>query len=190
MSKNNLFESVYIEGKNINLRRPLAKDAITNWYGWFNDQEVALFTGWWKPNTPEKQLKFLRYIENSQTDLILIIESKVSLKPIGVVSLSKINWVQKIADIALIIGDKSSRNNPLLGLEAFTKMIRHGFLRLNLKNIRGGYISGQTASGLILKATGFVEIGSFKNIYEINGKLFDHILVHLSSENWKSRNLK
>ena len=84
----------FIDGKLISLRRPTEEDALGFWYNWFNDPEVALYTGWWKPNTPNNQLDFLRSIEASNTSIVLIIEDKLSGAPIGVVSLSKINWVQ------------------------------------------------------------------------------------------------
>jgi RimJ/RimL family protein N-acetyltransferase len=178
----------FIDGKHINLRRPTEEDALNFWYDWFNDPEVALYTGWWKPNTPANQLDFLRNLEASNNAVVLIIEEKMSSSPIGVVSLSKINWVQGVADIALVIGEESARKKATLGLEALILMVRHAFLSLNLRNIRGGFASGQEASQLMLKALDFREVGKFENIFTINGNASDHILVHLTAEDWKKRN--
>ena len=182
------FKHRFIDGKYITLRRPTEEDALGFWYNWFNDPEVALYTGWWKPNTPGNQLDFLRSLEASDTAIVLIIEDKLSETPIGVVSLSKINWIQGIADIALVIGEKSARKKANLGFEALVLMIRHAFLNLNLKNIRGGFASGQEASHWMLKALHFQEVGKFKNIFSINGVTHDHILVQLSIKDWKKRN--
>ena len=178
----------FIDGKQISLRRPTEEDASGFWYNWFNDPEVALYTGWWKPNTPNNQLDFLRSIEASNNSVVLIIKDKLSGAPIGVVSLSKINWVQGVADIALVIGEESARNKATLGLEALVLMIRHAFLCLNLKNLRGGFASGQEASQWMLRALDFREVGKFEKIFTINGIPSDHILVHLNIEDWKKRN--
>ena len=182
-------ENIFLTGNHINLRRPIEQDALGDWHGWFNDQEVALFTGWWKPNTPERQVEYLRAIEKSNDILVLIIETKNQKKPIGVVSLSKINWLHRIADIALVIGDREARAKAVFGLEALTLMIRHAFLRLNLENLRGGFVSGQEASNWMLKALKFEQVGRYESVYKIDNVNYDHVLVQLKASEWKQRNI-
>lgn len=182
-------ENIFLPGKHVNLRRPMEEDASGSWYGWFNDQEVALFTGWWKPNSPGKQLNYLRAIEKDDDILVLVIENKHDKKPIGVVSLSKINWLHRIADIALVIGDKKAREKAVLGFEALALMIRHAFLRLNLENLRGGYVSGQEASEWMLRALKFQTVGRYQSIYRIEDIHYDHVMVQLKASEWKTRNI-
>ncbi|MGE5147421.1 MAG: hypothetical protein ACM3N5_11775, partial [Candidatus Eiseniibacteriota bacterium] len=71
---------------------------------------------------------------------------------------------------------------------AFTLMLRVGFLRLNLENIKGGYIDGQLHSEQILKALRFREVGRVQGLFTVEGEKRDHVLVQLSRKAWLQRN--
>lgn len=184
----NRAKNVFIVGERVWLRLPTEADAVGDWYDWFNDEKVSRFTGWWTPNTPENQIEFVRNRVNNSDDIVLAVIEAETDKHIGVVSLSKINWVHRFADIALIVGDRDARKKAILGLEAFTLMLRYAFLKLNLLNVKGGYISGQEHSEYILKALKFSEAGRVTDLYRIDGVLYDQVLVQLSQADWLERN--
>ena len=104
-------------------------------------------------------------------------------------SLSKISWLHRIADVALVIGDREARKKAVFGFEALSLIIRHAFLKLNLENLRGGFVSGQEASKWMLRALKFAEIGRYENVYKIDNVDFDHVLVQLKASEWRERDL-
>jgi len=180
--------NAYIVGERVWLRLPTEEDAVGDWYDWFNDEEVSRYTDWRKPNTPENQVEFVRSRVNNGDGIVLAVIESETDKHIGIVSLSKINWLHRFGDIALIVGDPVARQKAVLGLEAFTLMLRFAFLKLNLLNVKGGYVSGQKHSESILKALRFSEAGRVEDLFCIDGEMCDHVLVQLKQADWLARN--
>jgi [ribosomal protein S5]-alanine N-acetyltransferase len=180
----------YATGQRVVLRALTAADAVGPWHSWFNDEEITRYLNQWRPNSVERQEEFFHNRVEKSGDLILAVDEKESGRHIGVVSISKIDWVNRFGDIALVIGDKQAQKEATLGFEAFTLMVRVGFLRLNLENLRGGYIAGQEHSEKILRALRFHEVGRFKDLFYIEGVPHDQVLVQLSRKEWLVRNAK
>ena len=109
MDKRDLF----ISGKIVALRAINKEDVInSNWYGWFNDEETTKnLQKHYFPNTLEKQLDFYEKLvkDNSKIQLI-IIEKENPDNILGVVSLQKINLINKNADLSLVIGNEEERD--------------------------------------------------------------------------------
>ncbi len=180
--------NAYAIGERVFLRALTEEDSEGPWHTWFSDEEIMRYVGYWKPNSVERQKAFFRSRVEESGDLILAVIHKSDGRHIGVVSLSAINWVHRFADIALIVGDKFAQAEAVLGFEAFSMMLRIGFLRLNLENIKGGYVAGQDQSAQILSALRFREVGRVIGLFTINGRKCDHVLVQLSREDWIRRN--
>ncbi len=180
--------NAYAIGERVFLRALTEEDAEGPWHTWFSDENVMRYVGYWRPNSIAKQKAFFRSRVEESGDLILAVIHKSTGRHIGVVSLSAINWVHRFADIAIIIGDKFAQSEAVLGFEAFSMMLKIGFLRLNLENIKGGYVAGQEHSSQILAALRFREIGRVTGLFSINGEKCDHVLVQLSREDWMRRN--
>lgn len=180
--------NAYAVGERVWLRALTEADAEGPWHTWFSDEEITRYANQWRPNNVERQRAFFHERVQGSGDIILAVIDKATGRHIGVVSLSKIDWVHRFADIALIIGDVEARKEAVLGLEAFTLMIRTAFLRLNLENLKGGYIASQTHSEKILQALRFREIGRSKRLFTIDGEKQDHVLVQLARDDWLTRN--
>lgn len=178
----------YAMGLRVWLRALVEEDAEGPWHTWFSDEDVTKYLNYWRPNTIERQRAFFRERVVSSGDLVLAVIDKATNHHIGIVSLSRIDWVHRFADIALVIGDKQARQKAVLGLEAFTLMLRVGFLRLNLENLKGGYADGQDHSRQILQALRFQEVGRYKDLFCIDGVSCDHVVVQLSRADWLTRN--
>lgn len=182
------FPNAYLIGKNLWLRALSPEDARGGWHQWLSDEEVRRWIPRWDPNTIEKQIEFLESSDKDPNALILGAFTQNGSKHIGIGSLRAINWVHGFADMAIIIGDKETRDNHAYGLELSALMVKAAFMTLNLRNIRGGYLASNERSQVILKALGFRDIGSFKKMFKIDNEFDDHVLVQLDRDSWLERN--
>lgn len=180
--------AIYASGQRVYLRALTLEDTEGPWHDWFNDEEVARYTNHWQTNTVKQQKSFFETRVENSGDLVLAVVACDGDRHIGVTSLSGIDWVHRFASVALIIGDREARKEAVLGLEAFTLILKAGFLRLNLENLKGGYVEGQKHSEHILKTMRFREVGRMKGLYFIDGQRQDQVLVQLSRDEWLKRN--
>ena len=125
-------------GKRMYLRGLEKKDLEGNWFRWFNDQDSTKFTrhGIF-PNTYEKQVSFFESLSKRTDEITLGMADIETDFHFGVISLQKIDWINRNAEIALIVGEKEYQKSGY-GLEAMCLMIDHGFKRVNLHKIYAG----------------------------------------------------
>lgn len=97
-----------LESKNIELNI-FSNEHITNDYiSWFNDKEVCAFNSHGDSlYTLEMAKKYLAYVDQLNDYFVFAIIDKKNKKHIGNITLYNINWNYKIAEISIIIGDKS-----------------------------------------------------------------------------------
>ena len=126
---------IFIHGELVDLAIPTEDFASGDvWYKWFNDQRVnkyldqGLF-----PNTKAIQLDFFKSIGENR--LILVIQNKEGV-PLGVVSLSYIDFRKRSCDFALIIDSLADVRVAGYGaLEASALIVEHGFKTLGVTRI-------------------------------------------------------
>jgi RimJ/RimL family protein N-acetyltransferase len=74
---------------------------------------------------------------NSKETLVLAIIEIKSEKHIGNISLQSINWIDRNAEIAFILGEKEFWSKGIM-FEAGSLLIKHAFLSLNLHRVYCG----------------------------------------------------
>lgn len=127
-----------LEGRRIRLRGLLPEDLTGRYFGWFNDQEVCRFNSHARfPNSMERMESYYRHVSQSKNDLVLAITDKSNDEHVGNVSLQGINWVDRSAEFAIIIGERRVWGTGV-GTEAALLIVRHGFETLNLHRIHCG----------------------------------------------------
>lgn len=178
----------YAEGKTIYLRSPTIEDVEGRWHEWFSDYNTTkyLVDRYW-PNSIESQKEFFLSTKNDRNRLVLSVVCKDTDQHIGVCNLSSINWVHRYADIALVIGEDKYRNGAV-AIEVFSMLLEIAFLRLNLMNVKGEYMSSNPLTDMLMKLFGFDVIGEYKNLLSFGGKSVNTICAQLSRENWIERN--
>ncbi len=153
---------VFIKGEIVDLCVPTIDFAKNSaWYSWFNDEKITqhLEQGLF-PNTPEKQVEFLSNVTDNR--LVLIVTNKTI--PLGVVSLSNINYFKKTAELAVVINNKlDKRNSPYIALEASALITNHGFLKFGLNRIEAGQAIALSAWQQRLELIGYRLEGIKKN---------------------------
>ncbi len=182
----------YSIGKKIYLRAPDHEDLEGNWHEWLSDPDITQFLGhrsW--PNNRDKQKAFFESFNNKSFGdrLVLSICLKENDKHIGICNLSSIDYINRNADVAFIIGDKEFRDGQI-AIETLSLLIEIGFHRLNLLNLKSVHLANNPHTPLLEKLFGFKEIGKYEKMYNYKGKYVDCILSQLSREAWEKRNNK
>lgn len=178
----------YSIGKTIYLRAPTLQDAEGRWHEWFSDPETTQYLGdrFW-PNTIEGQKEFYQSVNEAKSRLVLSIVDIKTDEHIGVCNLSAINWVHRYADIALVIGEKKYRNGQT-AIETVSLLLEIAFLRLNLLNVKGGYLASNPYSSLLVKIFNFEIVGRNKDLIYFKGRYADLIHIQLHRDKWLERN--
>tara|TARA_B100000989_G_C19532664_1_gene470992 strand:+ start:4551 stop:5297 length:747 start_codon:yes stop_codon:yes gene_type:complete len=129
---------IIIKGETINLCQPTKKFAGGDiWYDWLNNPAMNLHLEKKyrkSKNTKEKQIEFFINAKKNKRK-ILIISTKNQIYK-GVISLSKIDNVNKTCDISLLTDTKiEPLLAPYAGLEAMALMSNYAFSNLKLKRV-------------------------------------------------------
>lgn len=135
------FESnldVFIQGELVDLCIPTIDFAYnSNWYSWFNDKKLTKYLAQGAyPNTRNLQQEYLEKIPDDRQVFIIQNKSKV---PIGVISLSAINFTKRSCDIALVVSnDGKKRSKPFESLESMALLSSHAIKNLGMHFINAG----------------------------------------------------
>ncbi len=132
--------SIFIKGEDVDLCIPNSHAIeVDGWAEWFNDTKITRFLDQGLfPNTRENQKLFLESL-NNQDRIALMVRPRGKEQVIGIVSLSNINFVHRIADIAIVLGETPKGRN-LQALEALALLTQHGFDNLGLMRIAAGQV--------------------------------------------------
>lgn len=179
---------VFIQGKNVALRA-LSEDDVTNsgWYGWFNDAETTQFMQQhYFPNTLQKQRKYFQDAILGAADKIQLgILPKGEKQIVGVISLDNIDFLNRKADLSIIIGEKKFLGKGV-GTEAVTLLLGHAFGKLSLHKIGLGVLSKHTAAIHSYEKAGFVIEGILKDEILLDGQYHDVTKMRILAEDFKA----
>jgi len=173
-------KNAFLVGKKIYLRSPdLEKDVEEGeWHQWFNDAEITkyLMHGVY-PNTKEKQFQIIKNsIDRTDMLLMAIVDIEKDLL-LGTVSLKSIDFINRTAEIAIVIGATSYPK--WAPLEAMALMTQHGFDRLNLNKIYAGQHVGLWKWVNRLELLGYKLEGYLRETHIRNGKACDSVRMGL-----------
>jgi len=149
----------FLVGDKIYLRQIEGKDLNENYQSWFNDSEICMFNSHHRfPNYKENMQEYYNKIIKSKNNLILAIVDKDSDKHIGNISLQNIDYINRSAELAIIIGDKDYWGKGI-GKSACKLIINHGYSSLNLNRIFCGTSSENKAMQKLAETIGFKKEG-------------------------------
>lgn len=175
---------LFLKGTYVDLKVLTYRDIEdSNWYGWFNDQSLmsGIASQHIMPNSKEKQIDYLKSINQSNDQLVLGIVPKDLDEIVGVVSLKNINHFLKAASHAQIIGNPNFRTFPI-SFESNKLIFDHAFLGLGLRRIFGGSINPLQVE-FMCRFYGFRKEGILKCAEFKNGEFVDvHLIGMLRDE--------
>jgi len=88
---------------------------------------------------------------------------------IGVVYLLDIDWISRVAELGIFIGEEKYRGKGI-GKEATTKMLKHGFLNMGLHKIYLKVLECNERAINLYKCIGFKEEGVLRQDVYKNGE--------------------
>jgi RimJ/RimL family protein N-acetyltransferase len=177
--------SPFLIGKIIDLRPLSASDIDGNYVNWLNDAEICQFNSHHTyPYTVKSALDFIVGLEGDQKNLVLAIVAKDTGKHIGNISLQKIDYVNRSAEYAILLGEKEYWGKGI-AKEASMLIIRHGFDVLNLHRIYCGTSVKNIAMQKLADALKMKEEGKRKESLYKNGKYVDVIEYGLLRKDFK-----
>lgn len=170
---------IFIPGELVDLAIPTEDFAGGDtWYKWSNNTsmnkylEQGVF-----PNTKSSQIKFFKSIGEDR--LALIVQNKKGI-PIGIVSLSYIDYKKRMCDFAIVIDSKVDHSIAgYAALEASARIVQHGFEALGVKRINAGQHIDLFRWQQRLELIGFRFEGHHKNKFVKGNHIADSITIAL-----------
>lgn len=162
--------------------RPLEKTDAPLLTRWINDPEVTQFLERNMPIMQALEEKWIEGLQGSKTDIALLIVTNAG-KPIGVMGIHHINWIDGTATTGAFIGEKEYWGKGF-GTDAKMILLNYAFNVLNLRKICSRVYAFNGRSVVYSKHCGYVDDGCQKKHVFRNGKYHDVIQLALFKEVW------
>lgn len=175
----------FLESERLILRPLQESDVEGDYAVWLNDPEVcsgnshALF-----PVSREALLSYVRRVGNSPSDVVLAIILRSDGRHIGNVSLQSIHWVNRSAELAILLGAKDCWGQGY-GEEAARMMVAYGFSKLGLRRIACGTFEDNTGMQRIAQKLGFSKEGLRRAAVYKDGHCKDVVEYGILAEEFK-----
>lgn len=177
-------EFAYAVGATVYFRYLTEEDARGNWHHWFNAPNVTqnLAAQYWV-NHPESQISYLEGLRRSRERLALAVVDRKTHEHIGIGSLSKLDVLNRRAEMSLVIGSDAHRDG-VHALESLAMLTEIGLVRLNLhKLVATGLVSSE--GGLkMTRLLGYADTGCFREHAFVNGKWVDCAHLEIFQRDW------
>jgi len=163
--------------------RPLEESDVKGPYSqWLNDPEITKFNS--HGRYPITTADLINYVKNANkaTSIVLAIEETKTGEHIGNISLQKIRLIDRNAEIAFLLGNKSYWGKGIM-MEAALPLIKHAFTTLNLHRIHCGTSMQNVGMQKLASKLGFNKEGQRSEAIYTDGKYHDIIEYGLINKN-------
>lgn len=175
----------FLEGNQIFLRSLEEKDISGDYPNWLNDRQVNYYNSRGRfPISLKKVKDYVLFSQTTETALILAIVWKESGLHIGNISLQNINWIDRNAEFAILLGNKDFWGKGV-GVEAGNLIIKHGFYELNLHRIYCGTSSENIAMQKLAMKLQMKQEGLRKEALFKNGRYVDIVEYGVLKKEYK-----
>ena len=134
---------------------------------WFEDQEVCLHNSHGKFFKTRSQLSEFVMNANRQDRIVWAI-CHVEDGHVGNIALENLSFVNRDADLGVLIGDKRHWGRGVAS-EAAKKILYHGFNKLNLRRIHCQAAESNRAMLSVARKLGMIEEGRRRQAVYVNG---------------------
>lgn len=177
----------FLVGKKIYLRSLEVEDVQGEYVSWLNDEEVCRYNSHHVfPYTRELAVDYIQKVNGSDKNLVLSIILKKGSEHIGNISLQNISWLNRSAELAILIGNKTAWGKGL-GMEACNLLVEHGFTQLGLNRIYLGTNVKNVGMRKIAEKLGMKKEGLRRNAVFCMGKFVDVVEYGLLRKEWRER---
>ena len=161
-----------------------SKKIVDNLLTWFNDPEVAIYS---MVRPPIMEIVVEQWIDAWGTDkdeVVFGIVPNGFQNIFGIVGLHRINWIDRNAELGVIIGESTDRRKGY-GREATRTLIDYAFKELNLHRLRARVSAFNAPAMKLADKIGLAIEGTEKEAVFHEGKYFDLHIFGLLRKNWK-----
>ncbi len=176
----------FLVGKRISLHglKPEHLTVDSPYYGWLEDLALDKFTERsYFPNSEGRMREYYNRAAQNQSLVLLGIFDNESGKHIGNITFQDINWLNRRAFIAYLLGDDTFSGKGIV-TEAVLMMMYYGFNRLNFNRIHGGVTALHAASMKVCEKVGLKEEGRMRQHFLRNGEYSDSLVVGAIRGEW------
>lgn len=178
---------INITGENVQLG-PFERDQIPLYTGWFNDFETLRTQGDPVPApmpTGVTERWYDEYVLGRQDVVWFTVYERSSGKPIGWTELKDVDYRNRTAEFALMIGEPEARGKGY-GTETTRLMLDYGFTVLGLHNIHLFYFEFNIAGRRTYEKAGFREYARRRESHLMGGRLWDTVYMQCLSTEFSS----
>jgi ribosomal-protein-alanine N-acetyltransferase len=152
--------------------RPLRQDDIDGPYvGWFEDQEVCRYNEHGK--FFKTQASFQQYLsELGNQDRVVWAICHVTDGHIGNISLQDISLIDRVAEFAIIMGDRRHWGRGVASMAGRT-LLHHGFNKLNLERVYCATAATNTSMRKLAEGMGMTHEGTRRKHLFLEGARVD-----------------
>jgi RimJ/RimL family protein N-acetyltransferase len=155
---------------------------------WVNDIDVSLGVTFASALvTPEQEKEILEKLSQAEYNFAIVELKKDEL--IGNIGLTHIDYINRTAEMGIFIGNKNYWGKGY-GVEAIELLLDFGFNILNLHNINLKVFSYNKPAIKCYQKVGFKEVGRLRETKQIAGQKFDHIIMDILENEYKSKLIK
>lgn len=176
---------LFLAGPRIYLRNLEAGDVEGNYGYWLNDPEVCRFNA--HHRFPYAKVDLAGYIAGlcgAHDRLVLAIVEREGDQHVGNISLQSIDPVERSAEFAIVIGEKSAWGQGF-SKEAARLILDHGFGALNLNRVYCGTSSENLPMQKLALAMGFVQEGRRREALYKDYRYWDVLEYGLLRQEWQ-----
>ena len=168
---------------------PITEESAEIYTKWMNDPEITVnLTTLPKNITIEGEKEFIRKA-SAENEYIFGIVDLATDRIIGNCGLMRIDFIQRVAELGILIGDKEFWNKGY-GTEAMNLLLDYAFNALNLHNVMLFVKEYNLRAYHVYEKIGFKEIGRRRQAEQFAGKRYDLILMDILSDEFKFSVLK
>lgn len=168
--------------------REYRKDDLPYLRKWVNNPEITKYLShiFVYPHTMTETETYLNsLIDGSSGIKGFVIANKEDEEFIGQIDLVKIDWINRIASLGIVIGNTENLGKGY-GSEAIKLIQEFAFNRLNLHKIELEVREYNHRAIACYKKCGFVEEGRIRQNHFIDGKYTDTLLMGILKSEWNN----
>lgn len=167
--------------------RAAERDDLPRFVAWLNDPEVIQFLLINIPMSLDSEEKWYAAMQQRPpAEQVLVIEIATpdgGWRPIGNTSFMDISWVNRSAEIGIVIGDKSCWNQGY-GRDTMRLMLRHGFETLNMNRIFLRVFDFNLRGIKAYERAGFQHEGRQREAIYTAGRYHDVLMMSVIRKDW------
>ena len=169
----------------------LEEDLVTLKYtSWFNDDRVCMYNSHRRfPYLLSENSAYVKSLVDNRNNIVLAIVETKTNKHIGNISLQNINFIDRSAEIAFIIGDFEAWGKGY-ATEAGKALISHAFAQLNLHRIYLGTSDDNIGMQSVATKLGFKKEGVRVDAIYNNGtyhSIIEYGLIRDKDKNYSKK---